>query len=139
MMFLRFEPTTCSSLFLIAMKSSMYIGNIHWKHSRLETSFAFGPLIGYWKHKKAFEDITFQMMFPNNNVSKRQCFQCLFPMYMEPANRGFIWGIFGIKKYFMSKNWTQNREYTIEFQNVNIFEPVLERFSALATFLFPSI
>ena len=36
---------------------SMYIGNIHWKHCRLETSFAFGNInciletyIGYWKH-----------------------------------------------------------------------------------------
>ena len=25
----------------------MYIGNIHWKHCRLRTSFAFG--IVYWK------------------------------------------------------------------------------------------
>ena len=38
-------------------KGSMYIGNIHWKHCRLETSFAFGNInciletyIGYWKH-----------------------------------------------------------------------------------------
>ena len=43
----------------------MYIGNIHWKHCRLETSFAFGNMdwiletkIGYWKHKKAFGNIT---------------------------------------------------------------------------------
>ena len=26
-----------------------------------------------------------QSMFPNeNDVSKRQCFQCMFPIYMEP-------------------------------------------------------
>ena len=26
-----------------------------------------------------------QFMFPNaNDVSKRQCFQCMFPIYMEP-------------------------------------------------------
>ena len=38
---------------------SMYIGNIHWKHCSLETSFAFGnkkcileTYIGYWKQKK---------------------------------------------------------------------------------------
>ena len=37
---------------------SMYIGNIHWKLCRLETSFAFGnkkcileTYIGYWKQK----------------------------------------------------------------------------------------
>ena len=40
------------------MIGSMYIGNIHWKHCRLETSFAFGNMdwiletkIGYWKQK----------------------------------------------------------------------------------------
>ena len=45
---------------------SMYIGNIHWKHCRLETSLAFGNMdliletkIGYWKHKKAFGNISF--------------------------------------------------------------------------------
>ena len=39
----------------------MYIGNIHWKHCSLETSFLFGNMdriletqIGYWKHIKAF-------------------------------------------------------------------------------------
>ena len=39
----------------------MYIGNIHWKHCSLETSFSFGNMdriletqIGYWKHIKAF-------------------------------------------------------------------------------------
>ena len=44
---------------------SMYIGNIHWKHCRLETSFSFGNMdwiletkIGYWKHIKAFGNIT---------------------------------------------------------------------------------
>ena len=42
----------------------MYIGNKHWKHCRLETSFAFGNMdwiletkIGYWKHKKAFGNL----------------------------------------------------------------------------------
>ena len=42
----------------------MYIGNIHWKHCRLETSFSFGNMdwiletkIGYWKHNKAFGNI----------------------------------------------------------------------------------
>ena len=40
------------------IEGSMYIGNIHWKHCRLETSFAFGnkkcileTCIGYWKQK----------------------------------------------------------------------------------------
>ena len=39
----------------------MYIGNIHWKHCRLETSFEFGNInciletyIGYWKHNFVF-------------------------------------------------------------------------------------
>ena len=42
----------------VFIDGSMYIGNIHWKYCRLETSFAFGNMnwifetkIGYWKHK----------------------------------------------------------------------------------------
>ena len=41
---------------------SMYIGNIHWKHCRLETSFKIGNIdwiletkIGYWKHQRRLE------------------------------------------------------------------------------------
>ena len=44
----------------------MYIGNMNWKHCRLETSFSFGNMdwiletkIGYWKHEKAFGNIRF--------------------------------------------------------------------------------
>ena len=45
------------SCFTIVYSGSMYIGNIQWKHCRLETSFEFGNIncilktyIEYWKH-----------------------------------------------------------------------------------------
>ena len=48
----------------IVKPGSMYIGNIHWKHCSLETSFAFGNIkciletyIGYWKQKKDIGNI----------------------------------------------------------------------------------
>ena len=63
----------------------MYIGNIHWKHCRLETSFSFGNMswiletkIGYWKHEKAFGNIicileTYDLYWKHKVVYWKQC------------------------------------------------------------------
>ena len=46
----------------------MYIGKLHWKHCRLETSFAFGnkkcileTCIGYWKQKSDIGNIRIRL------------------------------------------------------------------------------
>ena len=78
------------SCFTIVYSGSMYIGNIQWKHCRLETSFEFGNIncilktyIEYWKHNftnrglerlicldnchKAFSFASYQVKLPQIN------------------------------------------------------------------------